>query len=296
MKKALYVLITAVLLSGIISCGKKYELRRSADVESEQMVFKFAESSSGLKNGLYEDLNLNLDFLDDSKPVVNERKLIRTANLRVQVKSFEGLDLSLTDVVNKFGGYISNSSSSEYDNSYTVRIPQEKFDEFLSLIGDFGKVLSKNINARDVTEEYYDTQARLETKKILREKYEEYLKKAKDVKELLEVEKQLNDVQYEIDSAEGRLKYLDNKVNYSTISISFELPPNVSSSGFVKPNVKEKFSDFASAVLEFFASFAVFICYLVVFGVPIIALIALLFWLCFGKLGLLRKLYDKLKK
>lgn len=290
MKNAVYVLMTAVLLSGIFSCGSKSEMMKIKDFQSEGKALRLSENNV-CKAECDESAESN-----SIQSVVNERKLIRTANLRVQVKSLNGLDVSLTDVVNKFGGYISNSSSSEYDNSYTVRIPQEKFDEFLSLIGDFGKVLSKNINARDVTEEYYDTQARLETKKILREKYEEYLKKAKDVKELLEVEKQLNDVQYEIDSAEGRLKYLDNKVNYSTISISFELPPNVSSSGFVKPNVKEKFSDFASAVLEFFASFAVFICYLVVFGIPIIALAALLFWLCFGKLGLLRKLYNKLKK
>lgn len=296
MKKAIYVLAAAALMCAVSSCGAKNKLPRSASsknmtlcedavcLESEEQVMNVSEVVLKSKS-------------PDSGKEITDRKLIRTSNVNIQVEKFDGIDNKVNSLVNKYNGYISSSTNGEYNCYYEIRIPQGKFDEVLTSIGDFGKIVSKSVNARDVTEEYYDTQARLETKKILREKYQGYLKQAKDVKELLEVEKQLNNVQYEIDRAEGRMKYLDNQINYSTITINFTLPNNTSSStGFIKPDMKEKFLNFASAILNFFAGLLMFICYLIVFGVPILAIAAVLFWLLFGKIGLLRKLFNKLKK
>lgn len=295
MKKIFYILNLSFLVFAITGCGLKKGSLNEVCYEKAEYEYEDAVSfsdSKAKKNSASETEN----FESAEENQITERKLIKTANVNIQVKNFDSLETDVNNWVKKYNGYISESSNGEFSCYYVVRIPKEHFDDSLNAVGNFGKIKNKKISARDVTEQYYDTLSRLESKKILRDKYEEYLKQAKDVKELMEVERSLNDVLYEIDGFEGRLKYLDNKISYSTVTINFELPPNVSNSGFVKPDIKEKFSDFVSAVLEFFASFFIFICYLVVFGIPVIALIALLFWLCFGKLGLLRKLYNKLKK
>lgn len=296
MKKAIYVLAAAVLMCAVSSCGAKKGVLRSESAKNMALCDEDLCFESEMKE-MNDSVIVSKTDASNSGKEFTDRKLIRTSNIDIQVEKFDGIDNRVNELVKKYNGYIASSTNGEYNCRYEIRIPQENFDEVLTSIGNFGKIISKNVNARDVTEEYYDTQARLETKKILREKYQSYLKQAKDVKELLEVEKQLNNVQYEIDRAEGRMKYLDNQINYSTISISFVLPSNISSStGFIKPDMKEKFLDFASAILNFFAGLLMFICYLIVFGVPILAIAALLFWLLFGKIGLLRKLFNKLKK
>lgn len=155
-----------------------------------------------------------------------QRKLIKRGNV-----SFESTDLSKTKhnisvAVKKYNGYISNEneykSSDRISNSITVRIPSKNFDSFLTDISsDVEKFDNKNISVNDVTEEFLDVQARLKVKKSLEQRYNELLKKAKSVKEILEVEKELTNVRSDIESMEGRLKYLQNQVSFSTLSINF---------------------------------------------------------------------------
>ena len=72
-----------------------------------------------------------------------------------------------------------------------------------------------------MTEEFVDLKARLKAKKELEDRYLQLLEQAKNVKEMLEIERELSNIREEIEAKEGRLQYLQNKVTLSTIYINF---------------------------------------------------------------------------
>src|SRR5690606_24485640 len=111
-------------------------------------------------------------------------------------------------------------NSYEISSNISIRIPADNFDNFIEEITlgveHFDR---KEINVQDVTAEFVDIEARLKTKKELENRYVEILKQANTVSEILEVERQIGDLRAEIESFEGRLKYLNNQVSYSTLNV-----------------------------------------------------------------------------
>lgn len=226
-----------------------------------------------------------------------ERKLIKNGDISLEVTDLEKTQNAVENWVKQFGGYISNSNNGEKSSSYTVRIPAEKFDEAMNAVGNLGIVKNKNISTQDVSDQFYDLQTRLETKKVLREKLNGYLTRANSMQDILKVESQLNSVQSEIESMEGRLKRLTSQIDFSTISIYISLPYNTKQGGgFVLPDVGDGFRHFVSNIISYFGKFVAVIFYVIICGIPLIAVLALLYWLLFGKVGLLIKLYNKLKR
>ena len=80
---------------------------------------------------------------------------------------------------------------------------------------------SREINVSDVTENFYDLSARLKTKKEIEQRYLQILSRAGNIKDVLEVERQIGDIRTEIERIEGRLKYLQNQVSYSTLTVTY---------------------------------------------------------------------------
>ncbi len=155
-----------------------------------------------------------------------ERKLIKTGSIEFEVDDVQKTKLSVTDLVKQFNGYISSDDQNNYGGSprysQIARIPSDKLDDFIAKIeGLAKKVDSKSISTQDVTEEFIDVETRLSTKKELEARYRDILKQAKTVKDILEVETQLNNVRGEIESMEGRLKYLSSQVSFSTLTITY---------------------------------------------------------------------------
>ena len=212
MKKILNLFVVVILLTACNDGGKNLESYGNNKALGNMVIDKDIEESVELKG-------------NNEAPVV-ERKLIKTGNV-----SFETNDLSATrnhieQVLKKYNGYISTDneykSSQSITTSLTVRIPSKNFDAFLNEISSkVTRFDNKNISVNDVTEQFLDVEARLKVKKELEQRYSEILKKASSVKEIIEVERELNNVRLEIESMEGRLKYLQNQVSYSTLTIRF---------------------------------------------------------------------------
>jgi hypothetical protein len=103
-----------------------------------------------------------------------------------------------------------------------IRVASDKFEPLIdSLIGQANNLDQKIITVKDVTEEFVDVKARINAKKQVEKRYLEILSKAESVKEILEVEQKLGQIREEIESREGRLKYLSHQVSLSTINITF---------------------------------------------------------------------------
>ncbi|KPL16552.1 MAG: hypothetical protein AMS26_04095 [Bacteroides sp. SM23_62] len=153
-----------------------------------------------------------------------EKKIIRNGNLTIESKDLKSSRTRLDTLVVFYSGYISSESFNDQEDqlSYnlTCRIPAEKFDLFISGVESGpDKIVSKSVNANDVTEQYYDVKIRLENERQVEKRYLELLGQARTVKDILDIEEKLGKVRQEIESKEGRLRYLDDRVSYSTLNI-----------------------------------------------------------------------------
>ena len=155
-----------------------------------------------------------------------ERKIIKKGSLRFKTADVNKTKSLILKTVQELNGYLSNENAYDYSDRFehnlTIRIPAEKFDLLLNTISESAEKLdSKNIDVLDVTEEYIDIEARIKTKKDLQNKYIELLKRATKVEEMLNIEKEIGNLQTEIESVEGRMKYLKDKITFSTLTITY---------------------------------------------------------------------------
>jgi Domain of unknown function (DUF4349) len=187
-----------------------------------------------LKSGdaAYKTLARNVSDLDaesstsSTTEVTRERMLIKTGNLSMQVEDVRQSRKQIGDIANNLKAYISDERLDDYgdrlNTSLTIRVPSVSYDTLVALIEGVGeKTDSKSVNVQDVTEEYIDVEARLKTKKELESRYREILKQAHTVTDILSVESNLNNVRAEIESMEGRLKYLMSQISFSTLNLNF---------------------------------------------------------------------------
>jgi hypothetical protein len=143
--------------------------------------------------------------------------LIYTANLSMAVYQVaQGMD-AVERIGKETGGYLSVRS----DNLVTIRVPRDRFQDALSLVEKLGDVVHRDIKAQDVTDEFVDTEARLKNAYAMRDRLQDLLQKAQ-VKDAIEIEKELGRVTEEIERLEGRMKLLKDQIAFSTITVSFQ--------------------------------------------------------------------------
>lgn len=164
-----------------------------------------------------------------ANPVVDSRKIIKNVSMQLQTQSFDKAVDSVSRIAESFGGYIQDSYIEGRDMynergaraaNFTIRIPSDALDSFVnSFGGDEFNVISKSQNSEDVTERYFDSKARLDALKVQEERLMAMLEKAAELEYLLQVEKELMNVRYEIESLTASLKRLDSYVSLSTATI-----------------------------------------------------------------------------
>ncbi|WPE16346.1 DUF4349 domain-containing protein [Candidatus Thioglobus autotrophicus] len=164
-----------------------------------------------------------LSIIPAANAVEHGLVLIKTGNLFFSVKNYKKSYKSIIDSINKFDGYVVDESSyGSNDVNLKIRVPANNFNQLFEILlkeADQERSIRKSINTKDVTEEYMDVESRIKSKKLIEDRYLEILSKATKVSELLEVEKYLGDIRTEIEQVEGRLKYLKNRSNFSTIDL-----------------------------------------------------------------------------
>ena len=316
-EKALFFGICAICLIIIAGCSRKsgsYSSKQSYGVNSSAKVAARASQAAMADSAYFDSMDyevaeeamVNGKGYNDGGPIYEggnegpayeyERKLIRTGNVSLEVQTVTDAEDKIAQWAASLGGYVTNANTWQYGAGFTVRVPSARFDEAMSQVGSFGRITNRSVSSQDVSDNYYDMKSRLETKYILRDKLQSYLSEAKDIKDLLEVERQLNEVIEDIESTESRFKRLSGQIDYSTIYINMSFEHGKDEGGIILPDVKNSWNEFVSNVINFFWNLLKVLFYIVIFGIPIIAVAALLFWLLFGKIGLLVKLFKKLKK
>ena len=309
--KLFFALVCLCFLSGLTACTEKnasYNSKQAYGVNSSARLsmksaavadsayfddIEYEESAAVYENGTVVPEALEGPQNED---ISYERKLIRTGNVSLEVQSLSDAEEKIAAWAKSLGGYVTNANTWEMGAGFTVRVPSSRFDEAMAQAGNFGRITNRSVNSQDVSDNYYDMKSRLETKYILRDKLTSYLSQAKDIKDLLEIERQLNSVIEDIESTESRFKRLSGQIDYSTIYINMSFEHGKDEGGIILPDVKESWNEFVSNIIAFFWGLLKVLFYIVIFGIPVVVVAAFFFWLLFGKVGLLVKLFKKLKK
>ncbi len=160
-----------------------------------------------------------------------DKKIIKNAVLKFEVKDFKNYNNSLHSTIKQFGGYIAqeqqNLTDEKSESVIVIKVPVEQFESMMNqLAGNDNKILERKITTEDVTGEVVDTKSRLEARKGMRLKYLEFLKQSKNMEEVLQVQNEINSIQEEIESAAGRVEFLSHQSAYSTINLTFYQPIN----------------------------------------------------------------------
>ena len=222
-----------------------------------------------------------------------ERKLIKRASISIRVENIAAANDTVAAMMKKYDAYAASTSMDENSHHYSIRVPAIYYDFFLSETGSLGRLINRNESTEDVTLRYYDLEGRLSTKKELLKTFQAYLGKAKTIEEILSVESRISELQYDIDGTGKQLRNLADKVEYATVDLYLQGPVTASVLRGLTfgERVKRLFGGFGG----FLSGLAMVLLGIVVYGVPIILLLGLLFFLLFGKVGLAKKLWKLVK-
>lgn len=244
-----------------------------------------AGMSSGMSfDGASESYD-NSENPDDN--LKSDRKLVRTAEIRIETKNYDAYSFWLEGYISELGGYLENTecivSERGWDyvtdlplesRTYTasVRIPEDKLDIFLNSIGDRdgGKIKYQSENIEDITIQYSDTEAHLESIRIEQQRLQELMAKAETVDEIISIEDRLSYLRYEIESYERQIRDYDSRVNYASVWIELSEVVNYTPQGRlgfiarcldgIKENLKDVGEFFQDAGVYLFSHIPSFAC------------------------------------
>lgn len=189
---------------------------------------RIEEAKAVSQRNLQGETNAALALTNFFVPTANASEhglvLIKTGSLNFAVKDFDTAYKSIITKIHNSHGYIVNEYSQESKNTnLEIKVPVASFHKLFELIeqeADQDYLITKSVRSQDVTEEYFDAETRIKSKKAIESRYLDILSMAKNVEEILMVESQLGNIRTEIEQAEGRLQYLKNRSNYSTINLA----------------------------------------------------------------------------
>ena len=295
MKKAKLLIVALAIILTLSACGAAGGAPKGAD---DGLFNKYLEAADGAMyapQADYETVTAMAPSYDRgdgisiaginsaySPPNIDTRKLIRTASLEMETTEFnESLEAIEANIIDA-DGYIQNSNvyGSGYPDVYysyggrqsanlSIRIPANSLEGFLNSVSSCAAVIRSSINTDEVSEYYYDTEARLVSLKIQEQTLLDILKKADTLTDVITLQNALLEIRYQIESAEGTLRRLDNQVAYSTVNITLtEVKRITDTSDPIKLGDRISFA-FSQSVTRFKDGFENFLVYLAGSGITI---------------------------
>ena len=223
MKKICSLLLCALLMLGLTACGGSSGNNKamySAGVRAEEAAAPeapamMADNAAGLTSAA-----------PDATPLPEGRKWIITMDMEVETDDLDKLMADLDQKIDALGGYVedqnihngSTYASRRYRNAnLTVRVPDEKVDQFTGDLSGMANVVSQNLRREDITLKYVATASRVTALETEEARLLELLAKAETMEDLLTIEARLTDVRYELENHASQLRLYDNQVDYATV-------------------------------------------------------------------------------
>ena len=158
--------------------------------------------------------------------VTTERKIVRTGFMTLEVEDIAWTMEEIVAVADELGGYVVSSRKHEDEKtsgSIRIRVPSDRFEAAFERLRQLAiAVPYENTEARDVTEEYVDLEARLRNLEATEAQYLALLEKAETVEEMLKVQREISNIRGQIEQIEGRMKYLERTSDMALIDITLQ--------------------------------------------------------------------------
>lgn len=228
----------------------------------------------------------------EANETASNRKLIKTVDMYVETENYDTLLGNLAKQVKELGGYIEYQYDyngriySEYNDNrsanWEIRIPADRLDEFVNTIGEETNVINKTERITDVTLQYVDLESHKAALLTEQKRLLELVEKAESVEDIITIEQRLSEVRYELENMESQLRLLDNKIDYSTISLNIQEVKRVVriEENSVWDRIRNGFTqtiyNLADNSVNIFVWVIVNLPYLVIWAVVIIIIIAIL--------------------
>ncbi|HUE82583.1 MAG TPA: DUF4349 domain-containing protein [Pyrinomonadaceae bacterium] len=274
------LVLSLTLLTGCYGSSRDSAVSPSTIEERREVA---TESVRDPSQGLLKTVSLEQTVEAQSPVEAVDRKIIRNAELAVEVADTPEAQRGITSIAETHGGFVvtseikqrpsSDPNRRELEATLVIRVPAPRFDAALNDIRAVGlRVIHEKASAQDVTEEFIDLEARVSAQRALEAQFLEIMKQAAKIPEALEVQRELANVRTEIEKIEGRQRFLQNQASLSTITVKLQPPTGivVSTSGFGR-EFKEAVSDSISVA----TGILLFIVWFVIVMVPVFLLIIL---------------------
>ena len=164
-----------------------------------------------------------------------DAKIIRdgSIDLRIEPGAFGTSTSQLRQIAIDLGGYVASGESriEEFDSEryavgwFTIRIPSDRFDDAVDRVEALGERMSASLSSHDVTEEYVDLEGRLSYWREQEEFYSRLMDEATSIDDLVTLQTRMQDVLLNIEQIEGRLRYLDSRTEYATLTVGLSEVP-----------------------------------------------------------------------
>lgn len=248
----------------------------------------------GMPSSLFTKPNPSYDAMSETAPTITSpNRMVQTnSSLSLVVENVEAAQTAILETTRASGGYMIQSSlQNPQDNAtstITVRVPTKQMNKVLAQFKNLAKkVSSENLQGIDITDQYVDNQARLKTLQLTKAKFEEMLVKSTQISDILNVQRELMNLQAQIDSIEGQQKYSLQSAELTLITLylstdEFALPYQPSTSW--RPEVV--FKEAVRSLIGFMRQIANSAIWLLVYGVFLLPLVV-------GMLFLYKKLNRK---
>jgi hypothetical protein len=228
--------LCVLTLLGVLlcSCGC-LSLPSAGDLNNYEPAFQVEKSSgSTVTSPVPAAVRDDAAYVSSEADVATESKIIKTASISLEVSDVDMATAQLEGIGVQQDGYVSSSNAGDPGSgsayaTVVLRVPADHFDAAMDDVRALGTVRSQTVNADDVTEEYVDLQARLDALDHQYEQYARIMEKAETVEDILSVQVEMERVQVEIERITGRIRYLDNRIDLATITVTLREPTPVGS-------------------------------------------------------------------
>lgn len=279
MKKIVALTLSLLLVAALLaSCSAKSTNDSAADYAPESAGY-----GGGAMTDNYASEESQVDYAAAADGDKREEqggaeyglKIIRRAYLSIETLAYDESYSAIIAAAKEFGGYVSNQytsggyyyGSDRYNTRYaelTLRIPADRYAEFIERGSSFGNVTSVSDSSDDITSQYIDTEARLTSLKAQEERLLAMLDRAATLEELILLEDHLSDIRYEIESYTSTLKTYENLVSYSTVTINLnEVSTITNTSDTFGARIKSALSGSWHSLVAFLQNCMISIIYLI---------------------------------
>lgn len=312
-RKKMFQMLGVVIILALLTGGCSAKKEDSANMSFDTASTSSADYDVNMDGAEYESMETTTDakaptadeesgssalkskanVTSGNAVVQSQDKIIRTFYMDVEIQEFDSLITKINSEIKRLSGYVENSniSGKGYNNdggtrygNIIARIPTDKVDEFVGTVNKDGNVINQKESTENVSLQYIEAESRIETLKIEQERLFAILEKEISLENIIILENRLSDIRYELQNYETQIRFYDNKVAYSTVTLSIQevikFTPVTEIKQTVGTRIQNGLSDTLYNLSEGFKNFLVWFIvnlpYLFIWGVIILVVVLII--------------------